>query len=154
MHCPICGVPMKETRKGSKVWRCPNNGNDHYDEDKNFRSWWDLSKEEQLHFAHDVRDNKVAGWDELKEAAYKLEDELRKTLRRMGLEGEIEDAITGNTTSTNDREEEEEGKEYYVDFQSWHITGKDADDVRQKAIERLEAGEKVFIDSIGLLDDE
>jgi hypothetical protein len=72
MHCPICGVPMKETRKGSKVWRCPNNGNDRYDEDKNFRSWWDLSKEEQLHFAHDVRDNKVAGWDELKEAAYKF----------------------------------------------------------------------------------
>jgi hypothetical protein len=84
----------------------------------------------------------------------KLEDELRKTLRRMGLEGEIEDAITGNTTSTSDRDEEEDGKEFYVDFQSWHITGKDADDVREKAIVRLEAGEKVFIDSIGLLDDE
>lgn len=84
----------------------------------------------------------------------KLEDELRKTLRRLGVAGEIEDSVTGNTTSTNDREDEEEGQpEFYVDFQSWHISGKDADDVREKAIKRLEAGEKVFIDSIGRLDE-
>ena len=84
----------------------------------------------------------------------KLEEELRNTLRRMGLEGEIEDAITGNTVSTNDREDEEEGQpEFYVDFQSWHISGKDEDDVREKAIKRLEAGEKVYIDSIGRLDE-
>ncbi len=83
----------------------------------------------------------------------KLEEELRATLRRMGLEGEIEDSITGNTVSTDDRDEEEGQPEFYVDFQSWHICGKDEDDVRNKAIKRLEAGEKVFIDSIGRLDE-
>jgi len=82
----------------------------------------------------------------------KLEEELRNTLRRMGLEGEIEDAITGNTVSTDDREDEEE-HEYYVDFGSWHLMGKDTDDVREQAIKRLEAGEKVEIDSIGRLDE-
>jgi hypothetical protein len=63
---------MKQIRKGSKTWRCPNNGDPKYDEDKHFRSWWDLTKQEQLHFAHMVKDKRIEGWDDLKEASYEF----------------------------------------------------------------------------------
>lgn len=38
--------------------------------------------------------------------------------------------------------------EYYVDFGSWHIEGNNPDEVREKAIERIGAGEFPEICSI------
>jgi len=37
---------------------------------KEFKSWWDLSAEEKLRFAKQVADSNLAGWDNLKQAAY------------------------------------------------------------------------------------
>jgi hypothetical protein len=43
--------------------------------------------------------------------AESLEEKLRTLLREECVQADIEDSITGNTTSTDDRDEDEEGNE-------------------------------------------
>lgn len=38
--------------------------------DREFKSWWDLTPEEELRFARKVTDSQIQGWEELKRAAY------------------------------------------------------------------------------------
>ena len=45
-------------------------------------------------------------------------------------------------------------KTWYIDFQSWTEEADSEEEAREKAVARLEKGERPDIDAVGLLDDE
>jgi hypothetical protein len=48
----------------------------------------------------------------------------------------------------------EQLKTWYIDFQSWSEEADSEEEARQKAVKRLEKGERPDIDAVGLLDDD